>query len=145
MYKEFDFPISVEEFAAYLDGNLTEDGMARVTSIIHNDSSMRELAEASQLVTDTMDSYSTMDLDLPEEIANLDFDLPEIKNVDIFTAVADSLVENDHLYNQEDLCEAENIFDTVYDEMDSEIDDIEDLDIDVAYDYDMDILNTIDY
>ena len=78
MYNEFDFPISVEEFAAYLDGNLTEDGMARVSSMINNDSSMRELAEASQLIADTMDGYSTIGLELPEEILSMDFSIPEI-------------------------------------------------------------------
>lgn len=145
MYNEFEFPIGVEEFAAYLDGNLSEDGMARVTSIIAGDASMQDLAEASQLVADTMEGYSAFDLELPEEIANLDFNLPEIENVDNFSVAADSFVENGHLYKQEDLCEAERMFDTVYDEMNSEIDDIEDLDIGFACDEDTDILDIADY
>lgn len=145
MYKDIVFPISVEEFAAYLDGNLSEDGMARVSSIIAGDTSMQELAEASQLIADTMDGYSVFDLELPEEIANLDFNLPEIENVDNFSLAADSFVENDHLYKLEDLSESECIFDTVYDEMNSETDDIEDLDIGLTYDEDTDILDILDY
>ena len=30
MHKDFVPPVSIEEFAAYLDGNLTEDGMNEI-------------------------------------------------------------------------------------------------------------------
>lgn len=34
MNKDFVPSVSIEEFAAYLDGNLTEDGMEYISSII---------------------------------------------------------------------------------------------------------------
>lgn len=37
MHKDFIPPVSIEEFAAYLDGNLTEEGMNEVASAIHAD------------------------------------------------------------------------------------------------------------
>ena len=108
MYHELNFPVSVEEFAAYLDGNLSEREMSRVGSIIHKDSSMQELLEASQLVSDTMDSYSAIDLELPEEISNLDFDLPELENIGDFNVVTDIFSENTNPYYQEDMTVEEN-------------------------------------
>ena len=80
MYKDIVFPVSVEEFAAYLDGNLPEAEMSRVSSMIHNDSSMQELMKTSQLVSDTMGSYSPIDLELPKEILDRHFSMPEFVN-----------------------------------------------------------------
>ena len=39
-----DFPVSNEEFAAYLDGNLSDDEMQRVSSVIDNDEMMQSMA-----------------------------------------------------------------------------------------------------
>ena len=108
MYNEFDFPVSVEEFAAYLDGNLSEKEMNRVGSIIHDNSFMQEVVEASQLVSDTMDGYSSIDLDLPEEIANWDFILPELENGEDFSIVTDSFLEDSNLYQYEGMNAEEN-------------------------------------
>ena len=33
MNKDFMPPVSIEEFAAYLDGNLSEDGMNRIDAL----------------------------------------------------------------------------------------------------------------
>ena len=108
MHKELGVPVSIEEFAAYLDGNLSENEMSRVGSIIHNDSSMQELLEASQLVSDTMDSYSAIDFELPEEIANWDFILPDLENIDNISVVTDSFFENSTPYQQEGMTAEEN-------------------------------------
>lgn len=89
MYKDIVFPVSVEEFAAYLDGNLPEDEMSRVSSMIHNDSSMQELAEASQLIADTMDSYSTIGLELPKEILSMDFSILGIGSGSVSEPICD--------------------------------------------------------
>ena len=40
-----DFPVSIEEFAAYLDGNLSDDEMQRIDSVIENDESMQGVME----------------------------------------------------------------------------------------------------
>ena len=36
-----DFPVSIEEFAAYMDRNLSDDEMQRVSSVIDNDEMMQ--------------------------------------------------------------------------------------------------------
>lgn len=78
MYNEFDFPVSVEEFAAYLDGNLSLEEMDRINSVVSEDLSMQELMRVSQLVSDTMEGYSSMELKLPEDILSMDFSVPKI-------------------------------------------------------------------
>ena len=37
MHKDFVPPVSIEEFAAYLDGNLTEDGMNDICLLYTSD------------------------------------------------------------------------------------------------------------
>ena len=66
MYNEYDFPVSVEEFAAYLDSNLSVEDMDRIDSVVSEDLSMQELVCVSQLVSDTMDDV----IDIANEIAS---------------------------------------------------------------------------
>lgn len=85
MYNEYDFPVSVEEFAAYLDSNLSVEDMDRIDSVVSEDLSMQELVRVSQLVSDIMESYSSMDLNLPEDILSMDFSIPPISvGIDTF-------------------------------------------------------------
>lgn len=85
MYNEYDLPVSVEEFAAYLDSNLSVEDMDRIDSVVSEDLSMQELVRVSQLVSDTMESYSSMDLNLPEDILSMDFSIPPISvGIDTF-------------------------------------------------------------
>ena len=45
-YDSSDFPVSTEEFAAYMDGNLSDDEKQRVGHIIDNNEVMQEIMEA---------------------------------------------------------------------------------------------------
>lgn len=83
MHNDSIFPVSIEEFAAYLDGNLTVEDMNRVSSIIDCNSDMHSIAESVQLVDETFASYSPLELTLPDDISSMDFKIPQIDNIDI--------------------------------------------------------------
>ena len=83
MHKDSIFPVSIEEFAAYLDGNLTIEDMNRVSSVIDSNSDMHSIADSVQLVDETLASYSPLELTLPDDISSMDFSIPQIDNMDI--------------------------------------------------------------
>ena len=85
MHKDSIFPVSIEEFAAYLDGNLTIEDMNRVSSVIDSNSDMHSIANSVQLVDETFASYSPLELTLPDDISSMDFNIPQIDNIDILS------------------------------------------------------------
>lgn len=101
-------PISIEQFAAYLDGNLPEAEMQQISKLAAQDENLGRLLEASSLVDDTLLSYEKQGLELPDEIASMDFELPDINNLDIFTLVDDSFSGNASHYLQEGINAEEN-------------------------------------
>ena len=54
MHKDFIPPVSIEEFAAYLDGNLSNDEMKAVSSVIANDDAMQDIVLNSQTLDETL-------------------------------------------------------------------------------------------
>lgn len=101
-------PISIEQFAAYLDGNLPEAEMQQISKLAAHDENLGRLLEASSLVDDTLLSYEKQGLELPDEIASMEFELPDINNLDIFTLVDDSFSGNASPYLQEGMNADEN-------------------------------------
>lgn len=75
-----DFPVSIEEFAAYLDGNLSDKEMERISSVVENDEVMQDVMDEMELSELTLAEYGQEDLQLPEEIAHEKFYVPEIDN-----------------------------------------------------------------
>ena len=73
-----DFPVSIEEFAAYMDGNLSEDEMQRISSVIENDETMQDVMDSMEKSELTLSEYTPDDLQLPEEITGGGFEMPEI-------------------------------------------------------------------
>lgn len=71
-------PISIEEFAAYLDGNLSDDEMERVLSVIEYDESMQNISFHNESVEEYLADCEYTDLTLPEELSSLDFEIPQI-------------------------------------------------------------------
>lgn len=130
---------SIEKFAAYLDGNLSQDEMLQFSELATHNEDFMNLLEANAAVTETLASYNDTDLELPEEIAGWDFNLPEIENIEKSEFVGDSFLENVTLYNQEDLHAVDKILDEVFD------DDVEteENNIDLDVDTDTDILELL--
>ena len=77
MHKDFVPPISIEEFAAYLDGNLSDDEMQRVSSVIENDEAMQDIAVNNLSIEDALSHREPSEFTLPDELTSLDFEIPQ--------------------------------------------------------------------
>lgn len=82
MYNPFLPPISIEKFAAYLEGNLPENEMLHVSLLIESNDDMRQIMQINDFVDEAMEANDFIDMDLPDGIMAVDFELPDINNVD---------------------------------------------------------------
>ncbi len=82
MDKDFVPPVSIEEFAAYLDGNLTEDGMNEIASAIHSDDSLQDIMSSYHTIDDTIANYEPLQLTVPEDLSSTDFEIPQMDDSD---------------------------------------------------------------
>lgn len=80
MGNHFNPSVSIEKFAAYLDGNLPEDEMLQISSLIKNDEMFKSIFDISEQIDMSLEEYSSNGLQVPEEIVSMDFDLPSINN-----------------------------------------------------------------
>lgn len=82
MDKHLKPSISIEEFAAYLDCNLSPNETKMISSMIEHDDIMRNIMEASELADESLVDYSDEELALPDELSSVDFYIPfdEINN-----------------------------------------------------------------
>lgn len=78
MDNHFNPSVSIEQFAAYLDGNLPENEMQRISLQIENDEALKSILDISEQVDSSMEKYSSSGLEIPEELVNLDFELPNM-------------------------------------------------------------------
>ncbi len=78
MDRKSTLPVSPEQFAAYLDGNLTDGEMARIERLAATDDGMRELLAANDAVDDWLDENGSAEDDVPETLRNGDFPIPEL-------------------------------------------------------------------
>ena len=69
---------SVEQFAAYLDDNMSQSDMIHFSQMAEQDNVLHKLLDASSEVDNTLADFMESDLRLPSEIMGLDFELPEI-------------------------------------------------------------------
>ncbi len=99
MHKDFVPPVSIEEFAAYLDGNLSDDEMQRVSSVIENDEAMQDIVDQNGLVEDLQEIYNTDDYILPIELGNLDLDIPNIAPLEYYSIPYDDIGVGNHISN----------------------------------------------
>lgn len=72
----------IEEFAAFLDGNLSQNDMQQFTQLAAHDDALHQLLHANSVVDDTLNGFKDADLQLPVDLANTDFELPEIPSFD---------------------------------------------------------------
>lgn len=69
---------SIEQFAAYLDGNLSQSEMQQFSQLAEHDGALHQLLDASSVVDNTLAGFTDADLQLPNEIIGSDFELPTI-------------------------------------------------------------------
>lgn len=75
--------ISIEKFAAFLDGNLLQEEMDVISQLAEQENTLHQLLNASSVIDDTIASYTEADLLLPPEITGSSFEIPDITNDDI--------------------------------------------------------------
>lgn len=92
--------LSIEKFAAFLDGNLTDSEMQQFTQLVEHDQMVQSMMEASGNIAT---SYDDNDLQLPSEINDSDFEIPDLDKVAFGEYIEDSIIDNAHLYMQEDI------------------------------------------
>lgn len=78
MDKLFNFGISIEEMAAFLDGNLPASDMQQISSLIEKDETLKEFVELSDQIDDNLINESSDTFDIPLDIQSAEFQLPEI-------------------------------------------------------------------
>lgn len=83
-FESSDFPVSIEEFAAYMDGNLTDDEMQRVSSVIEHDDMMQDVMDSMEQSEMTLADYGLEDMQLPEVLEEMDFYIPEAEPINAF-------------------------------------------------------------
>lgn len=76
---------SIEEFAAFLDGNLSQDEMQQFSKSAANDGTLNQLLNANSVVDETLNSLVGADLQLPFNLMGTDFELPSISSEEIST------------------------------------------------------------
>ncbi len=92
---------SIEKFAAFLDGNLSQSEMKQFSQLAEQDEVLHQLLNASTEIEDSIAGFTDSDLQLPPEIANPDFELPDIDNANLGGLVDDIFGDNTHTNQQE--------------------------------------------
>ena len=78
MAKTMHNSISIEKFAAYLDGNLSIEETQDVAGLIMNDSALSELLAVNTAVDNQMQQMESGGYALPDDLANIEFDYPHL-------------------------------------------------------------------
>lgn len=100
---------SIEQFAAYLDGNLSQNDMQQFSQLAEHDSVLHQLMDASSVVDNTLAGLSESDLQLPPEITGSDFELPTIPTESISPLITLSPEPMDDMLVAAVACVDENI------------------------------------
>ena len=82
MDKNFMPPVSIEKFAAYLDGNLSDDEMNRIDALVSTNPDMEELVAVSDEVDEDIQVYMQDEFAYEADITALedsDFDIPNLE------------------------------------------------------------------
>lgn len=80
MHKDFVPPVSIEEFAAYLDGNLSQDDMRIFEELSNKDSTLKSMLNISDTIDHDMQNYVNDDFLYESDMSMLneiDFELPK--------------------------------------------------------------------
>lgn len=94
--------LSIEKLAAFMDGNLTQDEMTQFSKLADDNLKLHQMLEANDVIDNEIASFDGQDMQLPDEIIGADFSIPDIENVDFFSALGDSFGDEEILYGQED-------------------------------------------
>lgn len=101
MAKQITYPVSIEKFAAYLDGNLSLDETQEMADLIMNDSSLSEILNVNTNIDNQIHKMIIDGYEIPDDLASSDFtypqldnlkDIPNIDDIGMFTTLDDDFV-----------------------------------------------------
>lgn len=79
---------SIEEFAAFLDGNLSQNEMHQFSQFAEQDETLHQLLDANSVVDDTLNGFTDAELQLSSDLLGVDFELPTIPSEEVSTLVS---------------------------------------------------------
>lgn len=83
MFDMNDSIVSIEKFAAFLDGNLPANEMQEISSLVSSDADLQNILEISDRVDDMVEVQINSSTELPEEFQEDLFSLPTIPDIGI--------------------------------------------------------------
>ena len=97
--KRMNTNMSIEQLAAYFDGNLTMDDSQIVSAAINQDAILQDIVSANDAIEETMRFSSMDELSIPNEILCMDFELPKLDaNLNLFESQPNSQISPDNDY-----------------------------------------------
>lgn len=79
---------SIEEFAAFLDGNLSQSEMHQFSRFAEQDETLHQLLDANSVVDESLNGFTDAELQLPSDLVGVDFELPTIPSEEVSTLVS---------------------------------------------------------
>lgn len=79
---------SIEEFAAFLDGNLSQSEMQQFSRFAEQDEILHQLLDANSVVDESLNGFTDAELQLPSDLVGVDFELPTIPSEEVSTLVS---------------------------------------------------------
>lgn len=101
--------ISIEKFAAYLDGNLSIEETQDIARMIMNDSTLSELLAINTVVDNQVQQMEERGYALPDDIANMEFGSPHLDETTEYSNLDDIETLQTH---EEFSTESNNMFGT---------------------------------
>ena len=78
MVNEYNILVSIEELAAYMDGNLTPEEAHNISVQIEHNPVLSEIMSVSQNVDNQLHLFHADDFMLPDELNSFDFNIPSV-------------------------------------------------------------------
>lgn len=89
----FETGVSIEKMAAYLDGNVYSEEAQKISSLISSNDDLKQFVESNDAIDEGIEEFYSLGGEMPEEISNLDFDLPDVSVGDEISEASDILSE----------------------------------------------------
>ncbi len=106
--------LSIEKFAAFLDGNLPNDEMYAINKLAHQEGIVHDLIEANENIEISINEYSASDIHIPEEILSDDFELPHLFDLPQFEGnILEDLVFQENSFAKSDVDEEASVHELV--------------------------------
>ncbi len=115
MNKDFNPSVSIEQFAAFLDDNLSTEEMSQIQDLTSSDADLHTIIGVIEEIDNTYDEYiseyANDEYNLPKELLSEEFSLPIITNI---TSGIDNIMDKTKTYGYEPNYELENFDPDIY-------------------------------